>query len=60
MFAAISRGTQWFGEGGQTSQEKNEKLVLKCLADFDECRAIAEEAPKLAKDAGLHPRPAVE
>lgn len=54
VFAAISRGTQWFGEAGNSQKMK---LVLNA-ADFDDAGHRGKRPA--GEDAGLHPRPAVE
>lgn len=55
VFAAISRGTQWFGEAGNSQKMK---LVLNAWL-ISMMQGIAESA-QLAKTLGFTPRPAVE
>lgn len=50
VFAAISRGTQWFGEAGNSQKMK---LVLNARVDFDDAGHRGERPA--GEDAGLHP-----
>ncbi len=50
VFAAISRGTQWFGEAGNSQKMK---LVLNASADFDDAGHRGKRPA--GEDAGLHP-----
>ncbi len=50
VFAAISRGTQWFGEAGNSQKMK---LVLNASADFDDAGHRGKRPA--GEDAGLRP-----